>query len=90
MRRVAFDSIPKLRRVVLGVMATHRVAMSTTEITIQVKHPKTTVLRTLEDLHAHGVIDRLRVKQGVTDSWRLSEKSMDWLRVAQVIVEDEA
>lgn len=88
-RRVAFDSIPKLRRMILGTMAASRVSMQTSQIVSGVKHPRMAVLRTLEDLHAHGVVDRIGASQGESHSWRLSGTVFDWLKEAEVIADEE-
>ena len=75
-RRLALDSIPKLRGAVVRYLAepadltgSPRRA-DTTEVRIAVSHPKRTVLRALEDLAAHHVLDRVSPGKGHADCGR--------------------
>ena len=84
-QRLALDSIPKLRGAVVRYLAgpvdllgTPRTA-NTTEVRIAVSHPHRTVVRALEDLNAHHVIDRVSPGKGHADMWSLSERTRAWM-----------
>ncbi len=80
--RVGMDSIPKLRRVILDHLAEYRNGSNTAEIAGRIRHPVQTTRRALEDLTAHGVVCRFPGGPGVTDSWELSFRALEWLRTA--------
>lgn len=77
-RRCALDSIPKLRGAVIRYLDGQSSPVDTTNVRIGVAHPKRTVLRALEDLTAHGVVDRESQGQGYADKWRLSDRARGW------------
>jgi hypothetical protein len=84
-RRCALDSIPKLRGAVIRCLAAlpadlhGRVEpVTTTEVGVGVVHPTKTVKRSLEDLAAHGVVDRESQGQGYADKWGLSAQARSW------------
>jgi hypothetical protein len=80
-RRVGLDSIPKLRRAVLDVLAGQLMPLSTTMIAEAVEHPTRTTKRELEDLTAHRVVRRFaRGKgKGNADTWEMTERMKGWL-----------
>src|SRR5207248_7681279 len=55
--KCALDSIPAIRRGVLDALLLV-VDQDTTELATQLGYPSTTTRRTLEDLTAHGLVDR--------------------------------
>jgi predicted transcriptional regulator len=72
--RVARDSLPKLRWRVLAALVGEE--QSTNSVARAVNHPQQSTKRALEDLTAHGVIERRTVAlQGsaTKDFWRLSD-----------------
>ena len=78
--RVGFDSIPKLRLMVLDYLFAHlTTAPSTTKIAEEVDHPTTTTRRTLEDLTAHQILRRTSAGPGKADYWELTTKAKEWL-----------
>jgi hypothetical protein len=74
-RRVARDSMPRLRWRVIAALA-EGVELTTGQVTQQVWHPKQTTRRTLEDLVAHRVAERRSHEELGTreDFWRLAER----------------
>lgn len=74
--KTGLDCIPKIRRAVLNVLLATPDWMSTKAIATKVQHPTTTTRRSLEDLSAHGVVDRRRPEKGQddgkSDMWRVS------------------
>jgi hypothetical protein len=79
--RVAFDSMPRIRRRVLEVLAGSIDWVYTSEARSEARLPRTTAVRALEDLHAHGVIDREGGKAPKGDKWRLTGHYLDvWER----------
>jgi hypothetical protein len=78
-RRCALDSIPKLRGAVIRYLATLAGPANTTTVGIGVVHPTKTVKRALEDLAAHGVVERESGGQGRGDLWQLSDGARSWI-----------
>lgn len=81
-RRCALDSIPKLRGAVIRYLAGHADGADTTAIGIGVVHPSRTVKRALEDLEAHGVVERKSAGQGHAHTWTLTEQARGWIGAA--------
>jgi len=91
-RRAGLDSIPKLRRAVINYLARCQwdeagrfvgspPPQPTTVVSSAVKHPSRTVRRTLEDLAAHGLVERYDEVRGdtrVTYRWALSAQALTW------------
>jgi hypothetical protein len=81
-RRAGLDSIPKLRRAVIGHLGRSAGTWQpTTAVAQAVRHPSRTTLRTLEDLNAHGIVDRYTDQVGPvrkTYSWALSAQAAGW------------
>jgi hypothetical protein len=78
-RRCALDSIPKLRGAVIRYLAGRMEPADTTTVGIGVVHPSRTVRRALEDLAAHGVVDRKSAGQGYADQWELTDLARAWI-----------
>ena len=78
-RRVGMDSVPKLRLVILHYLTACVTSPNTTEIAEAVEHPSRTTRRALEDLTAHGVVQRFAGGQGVADRWALTSRATDYL-----------
>ncbi len=77
--RCALDSIPKLRGALIRYLARQDGPTDTSTIRIALAHPKRTVLRALEDLAAHHVINRMFAGQGHADQWELSGQARSWI-----------
>ena len=73
--KCALDSMPALRRTVLEALAAVDAA-TTTQIAERVGYPTTTARRALEDLAAHGIVQRQSQGQGRAGLWNVS----DWTR----------
>jgi hypothetical protein len=77
-RRAGLDSIPKLRRAVIGCLG--REGWQTTpSVAAAAGHPLRTTRRALETLEAHGVaISKGGGGRGVTQWWDLSADAREW------------
>jgi hypothetical protein len=71
--RVALDSMPALRKQVIGILAGTSGPVDTITVAEAIRYPTQTTRRTLEDLTAHGVLSRISQGQGKADLWRLSD-----------------
>lgn len=73
--RIARDSMPKLRWLVLEALA--KGERGTGQVSRAVWHPTKTTRRALEDLTAHRIVRRTPARQARTrdDQWRLSEQA---------------
>jgi hypothetical protein len=69
--KTAFDSMPALRRRILEQLAGSK-KLSTREIAVALGLPTTTARRTLEDLAAHGLLERESGGEGKADHWQLT------------------
>jgi hypothetical protein len=80
--RVAFDSMPRIRRRVLEVLAAAGGSKETGPVRNEARLPLSTTKRALEDLHAHGVLEREETKGGPKgDYWSLTDFYLDvWKR----------
>jgi hypothetical protein len=86
-RRAGLDSIPKLRRAVISYLGAHPGYQRTTDVAQAARHPSRTTRRTLEDLHAHGMVERLvepRGEQAAYYSWQLSAQALTWYNALRV------
>jgi hypothetical protein len=70
--KCALDSMPALRRAVLEDLLRRPTLASTTEVAEAVSYPTTTTRRALEDLAAHGILERLPQGPGLADRWQPS------------------
>jgi hypothetical protein len=75
--KVGLDCIPKLRRSAFDVLLNVDEWRSTTDVAAAAKYPTTTARRALEDMAAHGVIDRMAGGSGKPDQWRLANVARD-------------
>jgi hypothetical protein len=74
--KVALDSMPAIRRAVLQHLVDDPLPTTAVAVGEALGYPTTTARRTLEDLAAHGLVDRTSGGNGRADAWRLS----DWAR----------
>jgi hypothetical protein len=70
--KAGLDSIPAVRRDVINTLHQAAELINTTEVGEAISYPTSTTRRALEDLTAHGIVDRVAGGQGKTDSWSLS------------------
>lgn len=83
-QKVALDSMPRLRRNALALLAGKSGWSKTPDIATELRHPTNTTRRSLEDLEAYGVVDR---EHGHTDEWRLSDWGREMYAKTQVVPE---
>jgi hypothetical protein len=83
--RVAFDSMPRVRHTVLAALAESDDWRDTGRVREESRLPRSTALRALEDLHAHGVIDHEASTGGNKGArWRLTDEyRATWRRSRQ-------
>jgi len=74
--KMALDSMPAARRAVLEELRRAGDELMLSRIADNIHYPKTTARRALEDLNAHGVVERDSGPTGRADVWWLS----DWTR----------
>jgi hypothetical protein len=80
-RRAGLDSIPKLRRAVIGYLGKSGVYERTSDIAEAVAHPTRTTRRAPEDLTAHRVTVRLDHNRGQAHSWAPSAEARGWWNI---------
>lgn len=68
--KAALDSIPAIRRDTINALYALPVAATTIEVAETILYPPTTAGRALEDLTAHGIVDRHPIGKG--KGWALS------------------
>jgi Domain of unknown function (DUF3854) len=80
--RCAFDSMPRIRRRVLEVLAAAGGWIETGPVRSKTRLPRMTALRALEDLHAHELVEREATTGGPKgDRWSLTGRYLDvWTR----------
>ncbi|MGH8064808.1 MAG: hypothetical protein ACRERE_06115 [Candidatus Entotheonellia bacterium] len=89
--RVALDSIPAVRRVVLRAVATMSTVddtLKTTTISQAVQYASATVRRALEDLQALGILEVVKGGPGKADAWRPHEEwtpALDTLKTVDLL-----
>jgi hypothetical protein len=71
--KVALDSMPALRHAVLDALPSDGSQKATTKVAEDLGYPTQTTRRALEDLAAHGVIERQSTGAGKSDEWALSD-----------------
>jgi hypothetical protein len=71
--KAAVDSVPSLRLKVIRSLL-FREWVSTTDVEKATGYPNKTTRRTLEDLHAHGLVERQLGGKGEAHKWRLAEE----------------
>jgi hypothetical protein len=85
-RSVGLDCIPDLRRRVFEQLRSKSKA-STKDVSVAIAYPTVTVRRALEDLTAHGVLNRHDMGQGHADEWEISEITGRLLEQAESVSE---
>ncbi len=70
--KTAFDSMPAQRRRAIEYLAEAASGVATKPAALALGLPTTTVRRTLEDLAAHGIVERQSEGEGQADTWKLS------------------
>ena len=70
--KAALDSIPSVRRDVMDVLQATGQPLETRSIATQIGYPTTTARRSLEDLAAHGIVNRYSHGDGKSDDWDLT------------------
>lgn len=70
--KAGLDSIPALRLAVLRTLLGAGCRIDTNEVATAVRHPAQTTRRALEDLTAHGLVERERAAEGKAHRWSLS------------------
>lgn len=84
LRNVALDSAPLLRRRVFELLAMEATEYETAKLATKLAYPTQTTRRALEELHAHGLIQRATRGPGKADRWSVSEQwEMQYALVAQ-------
>lgn len=82
--KVAFDSLPALRRRVLVAAIRSTAPRSTADFAAITKYPAGTVRRALVDLAAHRVLQQLKSGVGLGDLWEATEKTRGRWNTAEV------
>jgi hypothetical protein len=76
--KTGLDSMPAARRRALEYLVARAEAdTTTTDVATELGHPTRTTHRTLEDLAAHGVVQRESQGQGKPDLWRIEPWAAD-------------
>jgi hypothetical protein len=70
--KVGLDSMPALRRLALNVLYEADEEITSSQVADATDHPKRTSERALEDLTAHGIVQRHGRGQGIAATWELS------------------
>ena len=73
LRRVALDSMPAMRRVLLERLCASSEPESTSTLAVAMHAPTVTVRRALEDLTAYRLLVRTKQGQGEPDLWHVVE-----------------
>jgi hypothetical protein len=81
--KAALDCIPSIRATLIRVLQTGGSA-STARLSEKIRYPQTTTRRALEDLAAHGVIEKQRRRGGTGDTWTLTARAADAFSTANV------
>jgi DNA-binding MarR family transcriptional regulator len=81
-KKLATDSLPKKRRLVLDALIDSGEMMETADIALKIGYQTGTTRRTLEELHALGLANREHKGTGYADRWSLSEYALNLLTKA--------
>lgn len=82
-KKVALDSLPKKRKLVLGILIENKDEhLNTKKIGLKINYPTNTTRRALEDLHALGLISKKGKGQGSPDEWWVSKSTLYLLEKA--------
>ena len=74
--KVAFDSMPKIRRLLFDTLVQAKDYQTTREIALAIRYPTKTVHRALEDLAVHRVVMRTTQKGKKGDVWTCTPETM--------------
>jgi hypothetical protein len=90
--KCALDSMPALRRSVIEELMEGHPLLTTTQVAERIAYPTTTTRRALEDLTAHGIVQRFPQGRGEADLWQSSEWAMSrwWQSVPEKSGDTEA
>ncbi len=80
LRRVALDSMPALRRLLLEQLCASHEPVSTSTLAVAMHAPTITVRRALEDLTAYRLLVRTKQGQGEPDLWHVVEWARERFR----------
>lgn len=76
-KKVALDSLPKKRKLVLGILIDNKEEhLNTKKIGLKINYPTNTTRRILEDLHALGLVNKEGKGQGSPDEWWVSKHTL--------------
>jgi hypothetical protein len=78
--KAALDSIPALRLAVLTALHGPDRTLDTTAVANLVRYPTSTARRALEDLTAHGLVERYPEGTGKADLWTLSDFAQERMK----------
>jgi hypothetical protein len=82
-KKVALDSLPKKRKLVLGILIDNKEEhLNTKKVAQKIKYPTNTTRRILEDLNALGLISKEGKGQGSPDEWWVSKNTLFLLEKA--------
>ncbi len=82
-KKVALDSLPQKRKLVLGILIDNKEEhLNTKKIGLKINYPTNTTRRILEDLHALGLIRKEGKGQGSPDEWWVSKHTFYLLEKA--------
>jgi hypothetical protein len=88
--KAALDSMPAVRRVVLEDLLARESVSTTSETAERVRYPSTTTRRALEDLAAHGIVERASQGPGKPDLWQAAQWTRDrWPTVPEMSEDSE-
>jgi len=80
--KVAMDSLPQKRRLVLERLIKETGQLETAQIATKIGYPTNTTRRILEDLHGLKLVDREHEGQGYADKWQVSKYTKELLEKA--------
>jgi len=77
--KVAMDSLPKNRRLVLEVLIKEPEQLETSDVGMKIGYPTNTTRRILEDLHGLKLVYREHEGKGYSDKWKMSDFAKELL-----------
>ncbi len=80
--KIAMDSLPQKRRLVLERLIKEAGQLETAEVATKIGYPTNTTRRILEDLHGLKLVDREHEGQGHADKWQISDYAKELLEKA--------
>jgi hypothetical protein len=87
-RKIAFDSMPKLRYALIKALA-EKSAQRASELAIGIHHPTQTTKRALEDLVGLKLVEREKIPGVRADLWSLTDETSIRLRQLPETIENE-